>query len=591
MYRLHRFIVLLLSVAFLSCSSDDEEILSSVHVLKTFEILKTDNTEQLSDDAHVTIADGHIHITLDKYDDLRSLVASFEFEGKRVVCNGVEQLAGISKNDFTQSLVYSVEAEDGSKKDYRVNVLLNETQALTSFRFLKEDNKQLEMDVEASILGNEVYSFFHIRPETLIPVFDTHAKRILVDGKEQISGVDAHDFSKPVAYDFLMRNNEVVRYVVHADYMLSAVPIFRIKTEDASITEIPSKDYYLNAELEIDGQNVFENFQGTTEIKGRGNSTWGYPKKPYRLKLSKKASLCGFGTAKNYVLLANYLDPTLMMNAVAFKIAHLLEMPYTHHAIPVDVELNGKYKGSYMLTEQVEVKENRIDLDEDNCVVWELDSYFDEEPKFTSDAFGLPVMLKDPDMTDSQFNSWKDDFNRFARKFAENPLANNSYVDLIDIQSVVNYLIVYNLTHNMEINHPKSIYLYKEGKGKYMMGPVWDFDWAFDYEGTGRHFGKYNRPLWNQYMSNGVGYRFFHRFMEDPRVVKLYKETWTDFVNTKLDILLQYMEQYAKVLRPSIQKDSKIWNNTVSFETRFKEMKQWLKNRADYLTSEVNGMN
>ena len=91
-------------------------------------------------------------------------------------------------------------------------------------------------------------------------------------------------------------------------------------------------------------------------MKGRGNSTWGYPKKPYRLKLNKKAEICGLGKAKNYVLLANHLDPTLMLNSVAFKIGRLLELPFTNHAIPVDVVLNGIYKGSYLLTEQIEVK-------------------------------------------------------------------------------------------------------------------------------------------------------------------------------------------------------------------------------------------
>ena len=86
-----------------------------------------------------------------------------------------------------------------------------------------------------------------------------------------------------------------------------------------SITEIPSKDYYLNATLTVDGKGIYENYTGKTEVKGRGNSTWGYPKKPYRLKLDKKSEICGLGKAKNYVLLANHIDPTLMLNSVAFK--------------------------------------------------------------------------------------------------------------------------------------------------------------------------------------------------------------------------------------------------------------------------------
>lgn len=74
--------------------------------------------------------------------------------------------------------------------------------------------------------------------------------------------------------------------------------------------------------------------------------------------------------------MANHIDPTLMLNSVAFKIGRLLELPFTNHAISVDVVLNGKYKGSYLLTEQIEVKKNRVDLDDKNSVIWELDSYF-----------------------------------------------------------------------------------------------------------------------------------------------------------------------------------------------------------------------
>ena len=109
------------------------------------------------------------------------------------------------------------------------------------------------------------------------------------------------------------------------------------------------------------------------------------------------------GKAKNYVLLANHIDPTLMLNSVAFKVGQLLNIPFTNHAIPVDVVLNGKYKG----------------LDENNSVMWELDSYFDEDPKFKSEAFNLPVMVKDPDLTTEQFEYWKKDFNAFTVQFAK----------------------------------------------------------------------------------------------------------------------------------------------------------------------------
>ena len=137
----------------------------------------------------------------------------------------------------------------------------------------------------------------------------------------------------------------------------------------------------------------------------------------------------------------------------------------------------------------------------------------------------------------------------------------------------------------MEINHPKSIYLHKEGNGKYVMGPVWDFDWAFDYEGTNYHFGSFSRSLWNQNMTNGAGCRFFQRFLNDPRVSKLYQDIWMGFYTNKMGLLLDYVEAYAEVLKPSVERNSELWSNTKNFESRVNALKQWLKNRADYLDS------
>lgn len=549
--------------------------------------MKSDNQGKVANDVEASIQGSVITLPLDKYDDLKSLIAVFEYNGKSITINGVEQESGVTSNDYSQPLVFTVEAEDGSKQQYTVEIALKDTGVLSAFRFLKKNNAFLTADVSSSIGEESIIPLVTFSQSELIPTFTTNAVKVLVDEVEQKSGMTKNDFSSPVVYQFIMRNGETFQYTVKAEFLLSAIPELTITTTDPSIAEIPSKDYYLEGTLAVNGRGGYEDYTGKTEVKGRGNSTWGYPKKPYRLKLNKKAEICGLGKAKNYVLLANHLDPTLMLNSVAFKIGRLLELPFTNHAIPVDVVLNGIYKGSYLLTEQIEVKENRVDLDENNSVMWELDSYWDDEPKFKSTAFNLPVMVKDPDLTTEQFEYWKKDFNAFTTQFAKEPLEGNSYVDMIDIESVAKFLITFNLVHNMEINHPKSVFLHKEGNGKYVMGPIWDFDWAYDYEGTSNHFGRYNTPLFSSSM-NGVGTAFFQRFLQDSRVKAIYKRTWQDFKNNKLDALLQYVDDYAVMLKPSVERNSELWENTRSFDTKVKELKTWLRNRADYIDSEVS---
>ena len=570
-----------------SACKDEEPPISSTKELLNFSILKSDNQGKVANDVEASIQGSVITLPLDKYDDLKSLIAVFEYNGKSITINGVEQESGVTSNDYSQPLVFTVEAEDGSKQQYTVEIALKDTGVLSAFRFLKKNNAFLTADVSSSIGEESIIPLVTFSQSELIPTFTTNAVKVLVDEVEQKSGMTKNDFSSPVVYQFIMRNGETFQYTVKAEFLLSAIPELTITTTDPSIAEIPSKDYYLEGTLAVNGRGGYEDYTGKTEVKGRGNSTWGYPKKPYRLKLNKKAEICGFGKAKNYVLLANHLDPTLMLNSVAFKIGRLLELPFTNHAIPVDVVLNGIYKGSYLLTEQIEVKENRVDLDENNSVMWELDSYWDDEPKFKSTAFNLPVMVKDPDLTTEQFEYWKKDFNAFTTQFAKEPLEGNSYVDMIDIESVAKFLITFNLVHNMEINHPKSVFLHKEGNGKYVMGPIWDFDWAYDYEGTSNHFGRYNTPLFSSSM-NGVGTAFFQRFLQDSRVKAIYKRTWQDFKNNKLDALLQYVDDYAVMLKPSVERNSELWENTRSFDTKVKELKTWLRNRADYIDSEVS---
>ena len=570
-----------------SACKDEEPPISSTKELLNFSILKSDNQGKVANDVEASIQGSVITLPLDKYDDLKSLIAVFEYNGKSITINGVEQESGVTSNDYSQPLVFTVEAEDGSKQQYTVEIALKDTGVLSAFRFLKKNNAFLTADVSSSIGEESIIPLVTFSQSELIPTFTTNAVKVLVDEVEQKSGMTKNDFSSPVVYQFIMRNGETFQYTVKAEFLLSAIPELTITTTDPSIAEIPSKDYYLEGTLAVNGRGGYEDYTGKTEVKGRGNSTWGYPKKPYRLKLNKKAEICGLGKAKNYVLLANHLDPTLMLNSVAFKIGRLLELPFTNHAIPVDVVLNGIYKGSYLLTEQIEVKENRVDLDENNSVMWELDSYWDDEPKFKSTAFNLPVMVKDPDLTTEQFEYWKKDFNAFTTQFAKEPLEGNSYVDMIDIESVAKYLITFNLVHNMEINHPKSVFLHKEGNGKYVMGPIWDFDWAYDYEGTSNHFGRYNTPLFSSSM-NGVGTAFFQRFLQDSRVKAIYKRTWQDFKNNKLDALLQYVDDYAVMLKPSVERNSELWENTRSFDTKVKELKTWLRNRADYIDSEVS---
>ena len=108
---------------------------------------------------------------------------------------------------------------------------------------------------------------------------------------------------------------------------------------------INSTDIYVPTTISIDGLDAFDDYKGSAQIRGRGNSTWNLPKKPYKFKLDEKAGLLGMAAEKDWILLANYLDGTHLLNAVAMKAGQLMNLPFTNHVQPVEVYLNGQYQG------------------------------------------------------------------------------------------------------------------------------------------------------------------------------------------------------------------------------------------------------
>ena len=97
-------------------------------------------------------------------------------------------------------------------------------------------------------------------------------------------------------------------------------------------------------------------------VRGRGNTTWTWPKKPYLVKLDSKASVFGLPAHKRWILLANFMDRTMMRNLVSMKVASLTSLAWTPSCRPVELVLNGSHMGNYLLIEQVRVDKNRVDV-------------------------------------------------------------------------------------------------------------------------------------------------------------------------------------------------------------------------------------
>ena len=252
--------------------------------------------------------------------------------------------------------------------------------------------------------------------------------------------------------------------------------------------------------MKIDNKDAYE---VVTQIKGRGNYTWKWDKKPYALKLDKKSKVLGMPAHKRWILLANWRDHTLLRNDATFELSRRAGLPYTVQGQFVELEFNGEYRGNYYLCEQIKIDENRVNItpleddfnDLSGGYLMEIDSYWDEINKFKSEYFTLNYMFKEPDEDpaaegfDSRFQdgyTWMENYiNEFERvlKTKSAVVERKEYEQYLDVDSAIKFMLVNELSGNRDFfqngthSGPHSTYLYKDKGGKIFMGPGWDFDY------------------------------------------------------------------------------------------------------------------
>ena len=144
------------------------------------------------------------------------------------------------------------------------------------------------------------------------------------------------------------------------------MPRIDINTEGG--VDIVSKDEYVRASISISRCTEKYILDGiSANIRARGNSTFTVGKKPFRIKFDKKQNLLGLNGGnkmKNWVLMADYFDGSMLRTYATFNLAKVLleGKYYSSDCTPVEVYLNGNYNGVYLLCEQTQINKNRVDI-------------------------------------------------------------------------------------------------------------------------------------------------------------------------------------------------------------------------------------
>ncbi|KKR74013.1 MAG: Polyferredoxin, partial [Parcubacteria group bacterium GW2011_GWB2_40_8] len=255
-------------------------------------------------------------------------------------------------------------------------------------------------------------------------------------------------------------------------------------------SQISKEDYtQANVRVETRTNGVYGITHETTEaqLRGRGNSTWfSYPKRPYRLRFDKNTSILGMPEAKNYVLLAEFADRSLMRNVVVQKMASLFtDKIYDLETRYVELYINNEYRGLYVLTEQVETHKNKLSIESipgeiNTGYFMELDMRLRDQPidpgHFWFIARGYPYEIKEPDPEDPLYIDAQTAYLADYLSVLDQTLMDHSdYEDYMDVDAWVDYFIIQEFVKNVDIGF-SSVFLYKEKDGVIKPGPLWDFD-------------------------------------------------------------------------------------------------------------------
>ena len=443
-------------------------------------------------------------------------------------------------------------------------------------------------------------------------------------------------------------------FVSRLSVFFSLLPVIYIDTENGAPVE--SKEEYINSDIKIQGNSLYNSgtttlYNGKSEIKGRGNSTWSrFDKKPYKLKLDKKTDLFGLGKSKHWVLLANYIDESLMRNAASVELAKMLGAQHLD-CVWVDVIFNGECVGNYQLYEHARIDKNRVDIfDWENAaeevakaikkkdslsseaadameeylventgwitsgefsfrgrpykaydyyslpeftggIFFEVDYSYDELSKFRSD-YDEPVMIKSPEYLFTNEDAMAV-AQSIVRRMESAFLSSNkmivedgAYVSYTDICDF-DSLVSYFLTSELLQNEAGF-------KSTYFYKDIDDkivFGpvWDFDFSSDNvAPFGTTVVERWKMLET-----LWAQGFAQDPYFAVKARELFVKNYDNLTDFCCKggTVDEWMDYLRSSALKNDSIWHYSRGFEADASAFKKWMNNKIEWITNEFSSDN
>lgn len=489
----------------------------------------------------------------------------------------------------------------------QLEALLNYVEPkILMMEFLSTDNPmQLVENTTCDIIGDSVIECRVVNvmsDKNLIPRFQFTGDRVMSGGVEVKSGVTKLDFSRPRIFTVHAGEESKSYQVTVSSY--TGLPT--IWVEVRSREEIYDNTNYHNATITLDDDNVTRLGGGfveqTARIKGIGTMeqyiSWdshetdfeikNMGKNSYTMVFTNSVSMLNEPTSKNWELMSNRQDLSLLRNQTAFSLSRMSKLDYTPRFHHVNLMLNGRYYGTYTVGDHLEVSESRVNVGTDGFILNVGASYTNSTDRriATNHLTKINILAPVSATTESQ---------NYIKNFlaeAENALYSANFTNpttgwqkYMDIDSFVDWYLINEIAKNSDGAMSKDCIMHLQRGGKLKMGPVWNFENAF-------YDFKKNNSATGFVIRNAAWYSQLFR---DPAFTSKLKERFNYFYNRQ-DEIINEINENAQYLKYGIQENENRWelwykgglksdtdDTWVVYQGAIGAMKLWLTERMDWL--------
>ena len=475
---------------------------------------------------------------------------------------------------------------------------------LLSMEFVAAENPLLLIEnTPCTIIGDSVVECRILNISTydklLIPRFTFQGSVVTINGVEAESGVTQFNFNHTVVLSVITAH-EIKDYLVYVG-SYTGLPSVWLET-NGHVNIVFTNQYYggyikvVNSAMTRAASDIV---QSSVKILGLDSIEWYRPKvsddlqlakNTYAIRFSSDISLLDDPKGDAWRLMPNKGDMTMLHNQTAFYMGRLSCLEYTPRSHYVDMFMNGRYFGTYLMEEQLQISESKVNVGNGGFIL----SIGSNAPGtiFSTDHLDREVKVIDPATTPDDDYAYICNFVGTAEEvlFSSNfTSASSGWQKYLDMDSFVDWYLINEIAKNPNGAFKANCVMNLKRGGKLKMGPLLDFEEAF---------GDVNEISTSGFVIRNASW--YARLFQDPAFVARVKERFTYFYDHRQDIVSE-INANAAYLKDAIKEDNNKWDtfsdykyvssdSWVIYESLVANMKIWLLDRMDWLKGEFDAM-